>query len=57
MNKELNPKFPYRIEKAHWYLLMLYREEIITEEELERALERLRDKTGNDYTVTKSDTY
>lgn len=51
MSKELNPKFPYRIEKAHWYLLLLWREEIITKEEFECALVRLKEKTGIDFTA------
>ena len=53
MSKEFNPKFPYRIEKAHWYLLLLWRERIITKEEFECALVRLKEKTGNDFTAQK----
>jgi hypothetical protein len=45
---KLNPKFPYRIEKAHWYLMFLLLEGIITEEEFDRALVRLKEKTGID---------
>ena len=55
MSKELNPKFPYRIEKAHWYLLLLWQERIITKEEFECALVRLKEKTGNDFTAQKDD--
>ena len=48
MSDKLNPTFPYRIEKAHWYLLFLWREGILTDEEFERALIRLKEKTSND---------
>lgn len=48
MSDKLNPTFPYRIEKAHWYLLFLWREGILTDEEFESALIRLKEKTGND---------
>ena len=47
-SNKLNPKFPYRIEKAHWYLMFLLLEGIITEEEFDRALVRLKEKTGID---------
>ena len=41
MNKELNPKFPYRLEKAHWYLMFLYMNEILTKDEFDIAVKRL----------------
>ena len=43
---KLNPKFTYRIEKAHWYLLFLWMEGIITDCEFESAIGRLEEKTG-----------
>lgn len=39
--KKINPKFPYRIEKAHWYLMFLWKIGVLTDEEFDRAMERL----------------
>ena len=44
-----NKKFPYRIEKAHWYLMFLWRINILTDDEFERAIERLNKKTGSSW--------
>lgn len=43
---EVNPRFPWRIEKAHWYILFLQLEGILTNEEADRAFERLQEKPG-----------
>ena len=55
--KDLNPRFPYRIEKAHWYLLFLWMEHILTEEEFNRAMERrnkiMCDNNNNENDVTE----
>ena len=48
MSDKLSPTFPYKIEKAPWYLLFLWREGILTDEEFELALIRLKEKTNND---------
>jgi len=45
--QKLNPRFPYRIEKAHWYILFLQLKGILTEEEANRALERLKKIPGS----------
>jgi hypothetical protein len=46
MQKELNPKFPYNIKRAHRYLMFLYMEQILTGEEFDRAMKRLNKQTG-----------
>lgn len=39
--KKLNPRFPYRMEKAKWYLLFLWMERIITDDEFDDLYSRL----------------
>ena len=43
----LNPRFPWRIEKAHWYILFLQLEGILTKEEADNAFERLKGRPGS----------
>jgi len=40
-SRKLNPQFPYKLEKAHWYLMLLWKEGILTTEEFDRAMLRL----------------
>ena len=50
---KLKPKFPYKIEKAIWYLLFLFQQGIITDEEYDKALDRLKEKLGPDFMAKK----
>ena len=40
----LNPKFPYRMEKVKWYLMFMWMAGIITEEEYDTIYERIPDQ-------------
>lgn len=44
---DMNPKFPYQIKRAHRYLMFLYMMDLLTDEEFDRAIERLNLKTGS----------
>ena len=46
MQNALNPRFPLRIEKAHWYILFLQMTGILTKEEADTTFERLKGKSG-----------
>ena len=41
---KLNPRFPYRMEKAKWYLMYLFMEQIISEDEFDDLYNRLPDE-------------
>ena len=41
---ELNPRFPYRMEKAKWYLMFILLEKIISEDEFDDLYGRLPDE-------------
>ena len=40
----LNPGFPYRMEKAKWYIMFLFFNGIITEDEFDDLYSRLPEK-------------
>lgn len=46
---EVNPKFPYSIERAHKYLMFLYMNKILTDEEFDRAIDRLNTITNSNW--------
>ena len=49
MSDKLNPSFPYKVEKAHWYILFLQMIGVLTKEEADKAFERLEKKYGTIY--------
>lgn len=48
-NTKLNPKFPYRIEKAHLYIFFLQLKGILTNKEADKAFKRLTKIPGSVY--------
>lgn len=48
---KLNPRFPYRMEKAKWYLMFLFMEQIISEDEFDDLYNRLPDEFKGHDTV------